>query len=310
MPLSRFTKLALTTLLATIVLIGLGGYVRAMEAGLGCPDWPKCFGELNPPAHLAPEAKRLAWIEHSHRLWAGGLIVLVVVMAAAAWWSRQRRSVRWTSVALVPTILLQAVIGAIVVKYKLKAESVTLHLAGALAVLGLTVYVIARSWPLETVPVASRVRRLARGTAAVVFLQMMVGSTVAGFEAGLSYTTFPGYDGSLLPAATTQFRPWLHVGHRLLAYGVAAMVVALAVRSRRTGLRRLTLVAAGLVGVQIVLGALNIWYRIPAWSVVPHLVVGALIWATTLLVALQAREGSDPGELRADAAPALESVDA
>lgn len=293
MPSSRFTKLALTTLLATIVLIGLGGYVRAMEAGLGCPDWPTCFGQLNPPAHLEAEAERLAWIEHSHRLWAGGVILLVVALAVGAYVTRQARNVRRACVWLVPTVLSQAFLGAIVVWLDLRAESVTLHLAGALSVLGLLVYVIARSWPLDRVPVDARLRRLARGSAAIVFLQMMIGSTVAGFEAGLSYTTFPGYNGSLLPAATTEFRPWLHAGHRVLAYGVAAMVLALAVRARRTGLRSLTLLAAALVAVQIVLGAMNIWYRIPAWSVVPHLVVGAIIWATTLLVALQADDSTD-----------------
>ena len=112
---TRFGKLAVGTVAATLVLIGLGGFVRAMEAGLGCPDWPTCHGSLNPPSTLGWGALKLAWIEHSHRLWASVLIVLICVLAVAAKRSRQPRNVRLVAYWMVPAVLSQAVLGAIVV---------------------------------------------------------------------------------------------------------------------------------------------------------------------------------------------------
>ncbi len=290
----RFAKLAVATTAATMVLITLGGVVRAMEAGLGCPDWPTCYGSPNPPGELAAGPLRLAWIEHSHRLWASVVMLLVFALAVAARRTGQPRDVRRATRWLVPAVLSQALLGAIVVWAKLDAETVTLHLAGALTVLGLSGYVtlraLGRGPALRTAEVVDAgLRRLALVTALITGAQMLVGSTVTGYDAGLAFTTFPDFDGRVVPQLSAHAAPWLHVTHRVLAYALAALVVALAVRIRRTpdvdaAAVRLSTVAVGLVAVQIALGAANIWWRLSAWSVVPHLLVGAAIWLTTLTV--------------------------
>src|SRR4029450_3562767 len=141
---ARFRRLAVTTIAATFVLIAVGGLVRATDSGLGCPDWPRCFGKLVPPAELH------AWIEHSHRLVASGVMGLVGLLVVAAGRTGQERAVRRAAVAALVMVLAQALIGAFVVWWKLRADSVTLHLATALALVGLLIYIGFRArWAAE-----------------------------------------------------------------------------------------------------------------------------------------------------------------
>ena len=82
---TRFAKLAVAAAVATFVLIAVGGLVRATDSGLGCPDWPLCFGDWLPPAELHP------WIEHSHRLVAAAFVgPLVAAVGLITVFSRRR----------------------------------------------------------------------------------------------------------------------------------------------------------------------------------------------------------------------------
>ncbi len=291
---TRFQRLAAATTVATFALVAVGGLVRATDSGLGCPDWPRCFGRLMPPAELH------AWIEHSHRLVASVVIVLVGLLAVAAWRTGQARSVRWASAAAVTMVLAQALLGAIVVWRKLEADSVTLHLATALALLALVEFIGFRSrWPVAAGrgedPGEARSRRfvrLAAAAAALVYVQMLVGSTVTGHEAGLAFPDFPLMGGRWVPDLTlTAAR--LQVLHRALAVLVGAAVVGVWLRARRTQrahptVTRLAGYASGLVAVQIALGIANVWDRLSALTVVPHLAVGSLLWGTMFLLVLHA----------------------
>lgn len=304
---SRFGKLAVTTVAATLVLIAFGGFVRAMEAGLGCPDWPLCHGSLNPPSTLAWGALKLAWIEHSHRLWAAVLIVLIVTMAIAARRSRQPRRVRVATLWLVPAVLSQAVLGAIVVWLKLDAASVLLHLSGALTVLAMAIYVALQS--AEPAAVRPRLGALPAVTLAVTVGQMLLGSAVTGWGAGLAYATFPTFDGRVLPPAVESTQQVLHVAHRLVAYVVVALVVALWLRARQSEplVARFATLALVLTFVQVALGAMNIWFELPPWSVAPHLAVGSWIVACLLVVVFRAvtRPSAEPeGGMRWATVPA------
>jgi heme A synthase len=281
---SRFGKLAVTTVAATLVLIAFGGFVRAMEAGLGCPDWPTCHGSLNPPSSLGYGALKLAWIEHSHRLWAAVLIALIVALAIYAHRTRQPRQVRMVTLWLVPAVLSQAVLGAIVVWLKLDAASVVLHLSGALTVLALAIYVALQS--AAPAVVRPRLGSLPAVTLAVTVGQMLLGSAVTGWSAGLAYGTFPSFNGRVLPSSVASTQQALHVAHRFTAYAVVGLVVALWFRARQSEpmVSLYATVALGLVVVQVVLGALNIWFKLEAWSVAPHLAVGSWIVAALLVV--------------------------
>jgi len=288
---TRFQRLAYLTTAATFVLITVGGLVRATDSGLGCPDWPRCFGRLTPPPELH------AWIEHSHRLVAATVIVLVTLLAVAAWRGRHPAAVRWAAAGAVLMVLSQALLGAIVVWVKLEAASVTLHLATALALLALLEFIAFRArWPAgDRAARAGRGRgllRLAIAGAAVTYLQMLAGSTVTGYDAGLAFPDFPLMDGRLVPdLALTTAR--LQVLHRALAAVVAGVVFYTWWRARRDERRhptvtRLAGYASGLVLVQVALGAANVWGRLSALSVVPHLAVGSALWGVTVALALHA----------------------
>src|SRR6266516_2682120 len=280
---TRFQRLAVATTTATFLLIAVGGLVRATDSGLGCPDWPRCFGKLTPPPNLH------AWIEHSHRLVAAVVIVLVALTVVVAWTTSQSRAIRWASIGALAMVISQAVLGAIVVWAKLEAESVTLHLATALALVALLEFITFRSrWGPAGGPGRSRrFTRLAMAGAGLTYAQMLVGSTVTGHDAGLAYPA-----GVLVPnlgLSATQ----LQFAHRLLATIVGIVVISIYARARMTQrahptITRLAGYAAGLVLVQIVLGVANVADRLSALTVVPHLAVGSLLWGTMFALVLHA----------------------
>jgi protoheme IX farnesyltransferase len=281
----RFRRLAVVTIAATFVLIAVGGLVRATDSGLGCPDWPRCFGRLVPPAELH------AWIEHSHRLVASVVMVLVALLVVAAYRTGQERAVRRAAVAALVMVLAQALIGAFVVWWKLRADSVTLHLATALALVALLIYIGFRArYASDRSRRHGQDRgfvRLAGAGAGLLYLQMLVGSTVTGHHAGLAYPL-----NVLLPDLGPSVAR-IQLVHRALAMVVGALVLAIWVVARRTQrahptVTRLAGYAAGLVAVQIGLGLANVANRLSALTVVPHLAVGALLWGTMVALVLHA----------------------
>jgi heme o synthase len=281
--LTPFRRLAVVTIAATFVLIAVGGLVRATDSGLGCPDWPRCFGKLVPPAELH------AWIEHSHRLVASVVVVLVAALVVAAWRTGQARVVRRAAVAALAMVLAQAMIGAFVVWWKLRADSVTLHLATALALVGLLIFIDfrARHGPARRDGQDRRFVRLAGTGAGLLYLQMLVGSTVTGHQAGLAYPLAVLWP-DLGPSVAR-----IQLAHRVLAVVVATLVVATWLVARRTQrthptVTRLAGYAAGLVAVQVALGMANVANRLSALTVVPHLTVGALLWGTMVALVLHA----------------------
>ena len=279
---NRFAKLAVAAAIATYVLIVVGGLVRATDSGLGCPDWPLCFGEWTPPAELH------AWIEHSHRLVAAiavGPLVAAVGLITLFTSRRRDRPLLLASLVAGILVILQALLGGQVVIQQLRAELVTAHLAMALTVLALTLLIADRaaSGPMPSAP-PGLPGGLVIATGAAVFAQMLLGSWVAGTGSGLAFGLWPSTLGS--PEA-------IQLAHRLLAVVVAVLVVWTGRRVRQAVTaprpRRLAALAVLLVVVQVALGAANIWSRLSALFVVPNLAVGAALWATLVLIYLALR---------------------
>jgi protoheme IX farnesyltransferase len=293
--LNRFAKLAVAAAIATYVLIVVGGLVRATDSGLGCPDWPLCFGEWMPPAELH------AWIEHSHRLVAAiavGPLVAVVGLITLFTARRRDRPMLLASLVAGILIILQALLGGQVVIQQLRAELVTAHLAMALTVLAMTILIAERATngPLPS-PAPGLPGGLVIVTGAAVLAQMLLGSWVAGTGSGLAFPDFPLMHGGLWPSnlASPQL---IQLSHRLLAVIVAVLVIWLARRVRQSVLapraRWLAGLAVALVLVQVALGAANVWSRLSALFVVPHLAVGAALWATLVLLYLALRRSPVP----------------
>ena len=287
---NRFAKLAVAASIATYVLIVVGGLVRATDSGLGCPDWPLCFGSWVPPADLH------AWIEHSHRLVAAlavGPLVAAVALVTVFTDRRRDHVLLLAAVAAGALVIVQAVLGGQVVIQQLRAELVTLHLGMALTVLAITIAIADRAanGALPSVARGGQIGLVAV-TGLAIFAQMLLGSWVSGTGAGLAFYDFPLMDGSLWPPilANGQF---VQVAHRGLAVAVALLVVWMARRVLRAFTarypRRLAALAVLLIAIQLGLGAANVWSRLSAVFVVPHLAVGAALWATTVMLYLAIR---------------------
>jgi protoheme IX farnesyltransferase len=287
--LSRFAQLAIAAAAATFVLIVVGGLVRATDSGLGCPDWPLCFGAWMPPPDLH------AWIEHSHRLVAAAAVgPLVGAVALITLLTQRRRDRVLLTAAVIAGLLVvaQAALGGQVVIQGLRRELVTAHLAMALTVLALTILIADRAahgalpGRRSALPVV-----LIAVTAAVVFGQMLLGSWVTGHQAGLAFGDFPLMNGSLVPALAGPEQV-IQLAHRALALVVVTLVLWMAWSVRRStseGLpRRLAAAATVLVLIQLGLGAANVWSRLSAAFVVPHLAVGAALFAACVWLLLAA----------------------
>ena len=288
---TRFAKLAVAAAMATFVLIAVGGLVRATDSGLGCPDWPLCFGDWIPPADLH------AWIEHSHRLTAAVFVgPLVGAVGLITVFSRRRRDVPLLVAAVVAGVLVivQSLLGAAVVLQGLAAELVTAHLGMALAVFAAVIFIAERATngPMPAAHARPGLSRLIGIAAVAILAQMLLGSWVTGHHAGLAYADFPLMNGSILPAVAGSEQA-VHVAHRAMGLVVAGLViwVLLAVRQATTARLPRTLAAwmVVLVVVQVALGGLNVISRLSAVFVVPHLAVGAALWGASVWLLLSTR---------------------
>src|SRR4026207_1650701 len=127
-------RLALAALVLTFVVVVVGAYVRLSDAGLGCPDWPGCYGKSIPGDIAHPDALAKAWKEMGHRYLAGTLGLLILFLAIFGW--RFKRS-RWLSTSIVLVVGFQAALGMWTVTMLLKPAIVTAHLLGGMTTLAL-----------------------------------------------------------------------------------------------------------------------------------------------------------------------------
>jgi protoheme IX farnesyltransferase len=289
--LTRFAKLAIAAAVATFVLISVGGLVRATDSGLGCPDWPLCFGDWIPPADLN------AWIEHSHRLVAAVFVgPLVGAVGLITVFGNRRRDLPLLLAAVVAGVLVivQSLLGAAVDLQGLAAELVTAHLAMALTVFAAVIFIAERATngPMPAAHPRPGLTRLMAVTGVAVFAQMLLGSWVTGHHAGLAFSDFPLMNGSLLPAMVADAQV-LMFAHRALSIVVAVLVIwsAAAIHGATSVAepRRIAMWMVVLIAIQIALGGLNVVSRLSAFFVVPHLAVGAGLWGASVWLALSTR---------------------
>jgi protoheme IX farnesyltransferase len=277
---TRFQRLAALTLGTALLLVTIGVIVRATDSGLGCPDWPLCHGQLLPPLD---DAK--AWIEWVHRTVAAIIGFEIVGLAILAWLDRRdRRSLLWPSIGAVGLVGFQAWLGRETVRLGNSGESVTAHLAAAMLLVALLVFVTVRAgFPARLGSGGSqRLTLFAAFTMLATFALLLFGSHVTATDQALVFPDWPLMNGSLLPALTDPTSA--HILHRWIAAVVGAIVVALAVIAWRTHrdqptLVRLAVGAAVVFAVQVVVGGLQVLTRLSAWSQTLHLALGAVVFA-------------------------------
>ena len=181
-----FRTLTFLATIATFVLVVVGGVVRVTGSGLGCPDWPLCYGQVLPP----PQVESI--IEFSHRAAAGVVSLLVVGMAAWAWRSyRTDRAIFLPALAAVGALAVQILLGAITVVYELPPLIVWVHLGTALAIFACVVTVATNVWRAPR-PLSldsqwqSRALSLAAASAISIYILVLLGATVVNTGASLA----------------------------------------------------------------------------------------------------------------------------
>jgi cytochrome c oxidase assembly protein subunit 15 len=274
----------LAVVLALAVVI-LGAYTRLSDAGLGCPDWPGCYGHLTVPSH--PEAVAQAneayghrpvdagkaWKEMVHRYAAGLLGVLVLGLAVRAW---RQGADRLLVTATLVLVLFQAALGMWTVTLLLKPVIVMAHLLGGFTVLSLLWlgYLNARSFVPQRRSPPIVLRRLALGALAVLVLQIALGGWTSANYAALACPTFPKCLGEWWP-------PMDMAVVALLCVGGVAVLTAL----REAGaLRAAATAVLLLLVVQVSLGVANVWLSLPLPVAVAHNAVAALLLLAVLVL--------------------------
>ncbi|RLT35115.1 MAG: heme A synthase [Chloroflexi bacterium] len=296
---TKFQRLAATTVVATLILIAIGSIVRTTGSGLGCPDWPLCHGQWHPPF------ERTAIIEYSHRTAASIVGALVVATAAVALLRhRYDRALVWLAVLSLALLGFQAWLGKVTVERELPPMVVLVHLANALILLAVLtkLAVLARLGagrePIAT-PERASMLRILFGCTAAMYVVLLSGAYVVGSGATTACVTWPGCAQAPIPFIDGGAIEHIHWLHRFAVLGgaAAAGAGALAVLwSRDAGpqLRRAAQALLWLYGVQVLSGALNIWTMFSATARVLHLVVGSTIWALLIVMAVAARYRAAP----------------
>ncbi len=276
----------------TYVLVVFGALVRVKGAGLSCPDWPLCFGKLLPSLDLG------VILEWGHRTLAGSISLLLVAALLVAW----RTPIAWKALGRLPWVVLgvlgvQVVLGGLTVLKLLAAWTVTLHLLFG-NLFCLTLWVMALRLrdtyhpPVTPGPLPRGWRPLLAAAALLLFAQMVLGGLVSSNHAGFACLQWPTCQGDVwFPSFTGLIG--LQVFHRLVAYALTGVVLALAVIGRsHPQVGAPTGAALILVIVQVVLGVLNVLWLLPVEITAGHSAGAAgLVLLFTVLVRISCQGG-------------------
>ena len=315
-------RLTLFALLFGVIVVGLGAYTRLADAGLGCPDWPGCYGFLTVPQSSdavaqaearfpeAPVESEKAWWEMIHRYFAGALGLLIVAIAVSAFRHRQT-GIPWKlPLFLVALVILQGAFGAWTVTLKLWPQVVTAHLLGGFTTLALLWLLLLRLGFGEKWKVAPTLRRHAAIALVLVVFQVALGGWTSTNYAALACSDFPGcqqedfwpemdaakgfdvlqkvgpnYLGGKLDNSARQA---IHMAHRIGALLVLLVVGSLALRMARAGSDLAGWVAA-ILAVQLTLGVLNIIWVLPLLNATFHNLGGAMLLLVLIAVNYRAQ---------------------
>ena len=308
---AQIRKLAGFGVLFALLVVSVGAYTRLADAGLGCPDWPGCYGFLTVPDQVdelnvatqrypdAPVEFVKAWWEMGHRYIAGALLLLVFGILVMAYRGRESEDtpVKLASV-LMFVILCQAAFGAWTVTLKLWPQVVTGHLLGGFTTLSLIWLLFLRQGGFsDVVSALPKPSLLAKTAFVAVVLQIALGGWVSSNYAALACYDFPSCDGTYTPEInlqqgfnflqsvgpsylgglmTNEARMAIHWVHRIGAVIVLLVVGGLVWQMvRQVAVVGYLLLAALLT--QITLGILNVVWVLPLLNATAHNTVGALL---------------------------------
>ena len=307
-----YKRAVLAAILLAIVVVVLGAFTRLVDAGLGCPDWPGCYGHLLWPNSTDEIAKAemafpetpvdldKTWPEMVHRYFAGSLLLVVAGLTFFAY-RREINHVKTLTTVLLGVIILQAAFGAWTVTLKLWPQVVTAHLLGGFATLSMLWALYLRMGGAPGLRVTTQVREslktLAPLALGVVILQVALGGWLTSNYAALACHDFPTCHGDYWPEMDlaqgfdifqavgpnylgglleSDARVAIHWMHRLGALAVLLVVGMLAVRLWAHQ-RLLAGLIGGILALQLTLGVLNVVWVLPLAVATAHNAFGAAL---------------------------------
>lgn len=318
----RLQIVATIAIILAFLVVMLGAYTRLTDAGLGCPDWPGCYGHMVLPLTQASDAVVIesgkAWTEMVHRYAAGTLGILILGLAFGVFRGcRQGVRVPWVlpSVMLM-LVVFQAALGMWTVTLKLLPVVVMGHLLGGLLIFSCLCYFW---WQLSSAQTTnlSGYRTWINIGILLVFCQIALGGWVSSNYAGIACIGFPRCNGQWFPIGhlshafnvfssigtnyqggilDNEARVTIQLIHRLGAYVTATYVFLLSgfilscVKAK--SLRTVATIAMFLVAMQFILGVINVMYMLPLWSAVAHNGFAALLLATMVSLRYFATKGA------------------
>ncbi len=317
-------RLALFATLLALIVVLLGAYTRLTHAGLGCPDWPGCYGFISVPkseaqlAHAelhfpdAPVEAHKGWNEMIHRYFAGTLGLLISVLAGRAWVNRRHPGQPLKlPLFLLAVVIAQAAFGMWTVTLKLWPQVVTGHLLGGFATLSLLFLLTLRlSGVLPALTVPKRLQYWATAGLLLVIGQIALGGWVSSNYAAVACIDFPTCHGQWLPPADfangfhltqhigpnylggqldSDARTAIHLTHRIGALLLTVVLLGLAWQLKVVGMTRLAGLVLIALAAQITLGISNVLFHLPLPVAVAHNAGGAALLLTLVLVNYHAR---------------------
>ncbi|HUP24792.1 MAG TPA: COX15/CtaA family protein [Thermoanaerobaculia bacterium] len=297
----RFRSLATITVAAVYFLILVGGIVRASGSGMGCPDWPKCFGRWVPPtdeSQLPANYQEIyaqrgygearfsvakTWMEYINRLIGVGIgfLIFLTLLASTAFWHRDR-AVTWLSLVAFLLVGFQGWLGSVVVATNLLPWMVTVHMVVALVIVCLLVYVWVRS-QREAVPAGTLERRGAISVAFAVVLALTLVQIALGAQVRERVDEVQA--AGVARTAWVEELGMVFLTHRTLALVVVAAHLWLVWQLRRAGalgaeqgvMRRLSVGVVAVLLAEVTAGALLSWLGMPAVLQPAHLLLASVL---------------------------------
>ena len=209
-----YKRLTLFATLLALIVVSFGAYTRLTDSGLGCPDWPGCYGTLSVPESIdqiekaqavypdSPVEVEKAWIEMIHRYIAGilGVMILVIAFMSIRLRDQINYSLKWP-IFLLGLVIFQAALGMWTVTLLLKPAVVSSHLLGGMTVLGILTFLMHRNYGTHRENFVSNQldRKIIRFSLVLLFIQIALGGWTSTNYAALACTDYPTCHGSLIP---------------------------------------------------------------------------------------------------------------
>ncbi|MGZ8180331.1 MAG: signal recognition particle-docking protein FtsY [Methylobacter sp.] len=323
-----FRKITLFSAVLALIVVAVGSYVRLSGAGLGCPDWPGCYGQAIVSDHtdfIAKAAEAFpgqmpdiakAWKEMGHRYLAATLGMAILLLALLSWREqRNRLSVITAAWGLVLLVGLQAALGMWTVKLHVMPIVVTGHLLLGMLTFWLLFWLYLRVNPKVKPLTASRIGLtvFARMAMGVLFLEIVLGGWVSANYAALACSGFPQCKGSWWPTADYQTAlnlfsglstgytgviafdaqvaaNWLHRVGALVSFVVLTLLMLNATSTHHSKpVRRAGLWLSVLLLMQIGSGIIGIKFGAPLWAAVAHNGFAALLMLPLIAISFYSR---------------------